>query len=242
LGGSVFVRQFPKKIEIVSPGGFPAGVTVENILWRQSPRNRRIAEALAKCGLIERSGQGANRMFENSIRESKPVPDFSGTDEFQVSVTLKGEVQDPLFLKFFEEVNRTTQVSLGMRDLLVLDKIRRDEKLPQDLRDRLAFLKDRGIIEIVGRGRGVRHILSRRFYKFVGEKGVYTRKLGLDRETNKALALKHLDHFDQAKIKDLEAALPALSRGKIHTLLRTLRNEGKIRRVGSKKGSVWVKI
>jgi ATP-dependent DNA helicase RecG len=71
LGASIFVRQFPRKLEIVSPGGFPPGITPENILCRQSPRNRRIAEALSRCGLVERSGQGVNRMFEECIKESK---------------------------------------------------------------------------------------------------------------------------------------------------------------------------
>jgi ATP-dependent DNA helicase RecG len=41
LAGSVFVRQFPRRIEIVSPGGLPQGITLENILDRQLPRNRR---------------------------------------------------------------------------------------------------------------------------------------------------------------------------------------------------------
>ena len=30
-GGSVFVRQFPRRLEVVSPGGFPAGITPENV-------------------------------------------------------------------------------------------------------------------------------------------------------------------------------------------------------------------
>jgi Putative ATP-dependent DNA helicase recG C-terminal len=83
LGASIFVRQFPRKLEIVSPGGFPPGITPENILWRQSPRNRRIAEALSRCSLVERSGQGVNRMFEECIKESKPWPDFAGSDDYQ---------------------------------------------------------------------------------------------------------------------------------------------------------------
>jgi ATP-dependent DNA helicase RecG len=80
LSGSVFVKQFPRHLEITSPGGFPAGITAENILDQQSPRNRRLAEAFARCGLIERSGQGMNRIFEETIRQSKPLPDFAGSD------------------------------------------------------------------------------------------------------------------------------------------------------------------
>ena len=48
LGGSVFVRQYPQRLEFVSPGGFPPGITSTNILNQQNPRNRRLAEALAR--------------------------------------------------------------------------------------------------------------------------------------------------------------------------------------------------
>ncbi|EQD75279.1 transcriptional regulator, partial [mine drainage metagenome] len=44
-GRSVFVRQWARRLEVVSPGGLPAGITPENILDQQNPRNRRLAEA-----------------------------------------------------------------------------------------------------------------------------------------------------------------------------------------------------
>ena len=72
--GSIFVRHFPRKLIIESPGGFPPGITTENILWKQLPRNRRLADSFAKCGLVERSGQGMDLMFERCIREGKALP------------------------------------------------------------------------------------------------------------------------------------------------------------------------
>ena len=97
LGGSIFIRQFPRRLEIDSPGGLPLGITLDNILDRQNPRNRRIAEILTRCGLVERSGQGMNLIYEDLIRQSKPAPDFSRTDQYQVGLTLHGTVQDPQF-------------------------------------------------------------------------------------------------------------------------------------------------
>jgi len=239
--GSVFIRQYPKKIEIVSPGGFPPGITPENILLRQSPRNRRIAEAFARCGLVERSGQGADRMFEESIKEGKPRPDFTGTDDFQVSLTLKGEVQNPRFLTFLQHV---TQEGLGpftTQDFLVLDSVQREEPVPQDLKDRLGFLKDRGIVEQTGRGRGAKPILSRRFYAFLGKKGVYTRKRGLDRETNKALLLRHIENFSQegSRLQDFLQVLPQLTRDQVQKLLGQLKNEGRIHFKGKAISVRW---
>lgn len=244
LHGSVFVRQYPKKIDIVSPGGFPPGITPENILLRQSPRNRRIAEAFARCGLVERSGQGADRMFEECIKESKPRPDFAGTDDYQVSLTLKGEVQNPRFLMFLQQVTLEGFGPFTTQDLLVLDAVQRDEPVPQNLKDRLIFLKERGIVEVMGRGRGARPILSRRFYAFLGKKGVYTRKRGLDRETNKALLLQHIEHFKQegSRLQDLLQVLPELTRSQVQKLLGELRAEGKVDVAGKTKSARWAPV
>lgn len=241
LAGSVFMRQFPRKLEIVSPGGFPPGIAPQNILWKQFPRNRRLAEVFAKCGLIERSGQGANRMFETCIKESKPQPDFTGTDAYQVSVILHGELQDPRFLMFLEQVGKETLDSFTTQDLLALDLIKREEPIPKELKDILSGFRDRGIIEIIGRGRGTRYILSRRFYGFLKKKGVYTRKHGLDRETNKALLLKHIKEFqkDGSQLKELTQVLPQITQNQVQKLLVELKNKGKIHCVGRTKAARW---
>lgn len=240
LGGSVFVRQYPRKIEIISPGGFPAGITVDNILYRQAPRNRRISEVLSKLGLMERSGQGVDKMFRLSISESKQPPDFSGTDNHQVKLTLHGEVKDLNFLRFLERIGQETHSTFSTEDLLILDYIREGKQISQNLRGRLVRLIDLGVIESLGgRGRGARYILAKRYYTFIGKKGIYTRKKGLDRETNKELIIKHLRHHKTGVITDFEEMLPALSRRQIHGLLKSLRKEGKVRLEGARRGSYW---
>ncbi len=130
---SVFIRQYPRRLEIVSPGGFLPGITPENFLWKQAPRNRRIAEAFAKCGLVERAGQGANRMLEECIKESKPLPDLSGTDEYQVALALRGEVQEPGFLRFLEKIGRERLAEFTTMDLLVIDLVHREQAVPEVL-------------------------------------------------------------------------------------------------------------
>lgn len=241
LGGSIFVRQFARRLEVVSPGGFPPGISEDNILWRQAPRNRRLAEIFAKCGLVERSGQGMNRMFEESIREGKPRPDFAGTDDYQVSVTLEGDIQDPQFLRFIEQVGRERLATFTTADFLVVDLVNREQPVPLDLKPHLAALVELGVIETVGRGKGTRYILSRSFYGFIGKKGVYTRKKGLDRETNKALLAKHIrdNRQDGAQLSELAEVLPALSRQRIQALLRELQSEEQIHVIGKTKGARW---
>jgi ATP-dependent DNA helicase RecG len=241
LPGSIFVRQFPRKLEIISPGGFPAGITRENLLWRQLPRNRRIAESCTKCGLVERSGQGANRMFEESIKEAKPTPTFDGTDEYQVCLTLHGEVQNPDFLRFLQQVGVERLATFTTHDLLVLNALQRNETVPEDLKSRIPGLVEQGVIERIGRGKGGRVILSRRFYAFLGKGGAYTRTRGLDHETNKALLVKHIQGNTEAgaAMKEFQQVLPACSRKQILRLLQELKSEGKAHSSGHTRASRW---
>lgn len=59
ITSEVVIRQYPHKITINNPGGFPKGVTIENILTVSStPRSRLLTDILEKTGLVERSGQG----------------------------------------------------------------------------------------------------------------------------------------------------------------------------------------
>jgi ATP-dependent DNA helicase RecG len=190
--GSVFVRQFQRRIEIVSPGGLPPGITPENILWQQNPRNRRLAEVLAKCGLVERAGQGFDMIFRECIRQSKPLPDFTRTDAHSVWITLLGDIQDPEFLRFLEEIGQERMASFATDDFIVVDLVHRDQPISDHLKSRIDPLLELGVIERLGHGRGSRLLLSRRFYRYLGKAGVYTRKHGLDRETNKALLLRHI--------------------------------------------------
>ncbi len=240
-GGSVFVRQYPRRIEIVSPGGFPVGIDQENLLWEQNPRNRRIAEVLARCGLVERAGQGFDLIYRQCIRQSKRLPDFSRTSAHSVWVTLHGEIQDPEFLRFLEEIGRERQAAFTTEDFLVIDLVHREQVVPAYLAPRLQGLREQGIIERTGRGRGTRHLLSRGFYRFLGKGGAYTRRRGLDRETNKALLVRHIEDSaaDGATLGDLQEVLPNLSRDQVQTLLRELKRAGQIDVRGATKAARW---
>ena len=241
LGGSVFVRQFPRRLEIISPGGFPPGITAQNILDQQNPRNRRLAEALGRCGLIERSGQGLNLMVESAIRQSKPLPDFAGSAAHEVRLKLEGTVRDPKFVRFLERLGEEKLRGFATYDFLALDAIAREISLNDLTRSRLPGLIEAGAVESQGRGRGTRYHLSRNLYASLGKPGAYTRKRGLDHETNKALLERHLADagIAGAPMADLVQVLPALSRAHVKRLLDELRAEGRARLMGEKRGSRW---
>jgi len=122
----VFIKQYPDELIITNAGGFPAGVSKENILTINSrPRSKRLSEVLQKTGFIERSGQGVDKMFSLCIMESKPLPDYSNTDATQVDLRLKAEITDGAFYLFVNKVQSERKDELNVFELLTLDKVRR---------------------------------------------------------------------------------------------------------------------
>jgi ATP-dependent DNA helicase RecG len=142
---------------------------------------------------------------------------------------------------FLEKIGRERDIVFSTHDLMVLDLVRRELPVPSELRSELKALTDEAIIESIGRGRGVRYFLSRGYYQFAGKQGVFTRKQGLDRETNKQLLLKHIRESgsDGAPLKDLNQVLIFLSDGQVRFLLQGLKSEGKITMRGYARGARW---
>jgi ATP-dependent DNA helicase RecG len=242
--GSIWVKQYPRKIVIASPGGFLSGITPSNMLWKQQPRNRRIADIFNKCGLVERAGQGADRIYEESIRQGKPLPDFAHTDEHEVVITLDGQIQDESFLRFLEKIGQERLASFNTEDFLVLDLVHKEQPIPStppELKFRLNHLVDLGIVERIGKGRGTRYMLCQQYYALAGKSGMYTRKRGLDKETNKELLLKHVrsNAKNGAKFNELHQVLPALSRDQIKQLLKELKTQALIHPQGKTSASTW---
>lgn len=236
--GSIWVRQYPRLLEIESPGGFPEGITPDNIRDRQKPRNRRIAEALARCGLVERSGQGMDLMFRQSVRQGKALPDAHRSDAHRVLLSLPGDVRDVRFLRFLEHVGDARLQHFSTDDFLLLDLVHRGEALPETLKLRIKGLLAAGVVERTGRGKV---ILSKKLYAFIGETGVHTRKQGLDRETEKELLLKHLRSAGPggAPVSELVQVLKDKTRGHVRGLLGELRDEGRVRSTGTTKAGRW---
>lgn len=238
MGGSVFIRQYRDRLKVESPGGFPIGISLDNILDRQLPRNRRIAEILALCGLVERSGQGMNLIYELSVKESKQLPDFTGTDENFVSITLNGMVLDTKMLSFINQIGNERMEALSTGDFLVINALYYEANVPQNLQPNIKRLVELGIVEHIGRNK---YVLARGLYAAVGKTGVHTRVVGLDRGTNKELLLKHIrKNGDQGTpFKELQQVLPGQSRNQLQVLMRELRKENRVYCDGKTRAAKW---
>ncbi len=238
MGGSVFIRQYRDRLVVESPGGFPNGISLDNILNRQLPRNRRIAEILALCGLVERSGQGMNIIYELSIKEAKELPDFTGTDENFVSITLHGLVLDVKMLSLINQIGSAQMETLSTEDFLVINALYHEMSVSESLRSRYKRLTEMGIVEHAGRNK---YVLARGLYAAIGETGVHTRVTGLDKNTNMELLFKHIRENGEkgTPFRELQQVLPSHNRRQIQSLLNELRKEKRICCQGRTSAAKW---
>ena len=237
-GGSIFVRQYRDRLVVESPGGFPFGITLDNVLDRQLPRNRCIAEIFALCGMVERSGQGMNLMFELSVQEAKPLPDFTGTDDFFVIVTLNGLILDKAMLSVINRISENCGELLSTEDFLTIDALYHERSLTPKMQSRLDRLTEMGIVEHIGRKK---YVLARSLYAATGKSGVHTRRVGLDRDTNKELLLKHIRQNNDVgtPFNELQQVLPSLSRNQIQRLMKELKGDERVVCTGKTSAARW---
>ncbi|MGH3873548.1 MAG: ATP-binding protein [Pseudonocardiaceae bacterium] len=78
-------------MEVSSPGGFPEGIRLDNLLVAApQPRSPLLADAFKRTGLVERTGRGINRMFAEQLRVGRPAPDYGRSTDRQVVAVLPG--------------------------------------------------------------------------------------------------------------------------------------------------------
>ena len=237
-GKSIFLKASPKEFFVESPGGLVAGVTLENILQTSVWRNRKIAEVLEKTDLVERSGQGMDDIFELTIRDGKGIPNLTKTDQFAVRVTIPAELKDANFVKFLAKVAQQKQINFSFEEIYALEQIREQEKVQNpEFKKKLFRL---GLLERVGKGRGIKYMLTQKYYEFAGKLGVHTRLTGLARTRDKEFILEHLRTKGRGTKKEIQDLLRAENIIYIQNLLQELKKEGRIQNSGKGAGSFWI--
>jgi ATP-dependent DNA helicase RecG len=86
-GRRIEIRMYSDRLEVISPGGLPGFITVENIIDEHYSRNPRIVNGLFQWGYIEELGLGIDRMMEVMQQSGLRPPTFDARP-YSFAVTL----------------------------------------------------------------------------------------------------------------------------------------------------------
>ena len=237
FGSEIVIKQYPLKFTIINGGGFPHGVTVENLLTTPStPRNRLIADVLSKTGVVERSGQGVDKIFLYTLSEGKPAPDYSRTDDFNVTATILATVKDTGFALYVQEIQDSLpdDQKLTVFDVLALCEIRDGAKRPSN-RETALKLEKLGFIEKHGKTNAQYYILPRKYYELSGDLGTYSLMTDWDINQMWAVLCPFLEKYGRAKRSEINKVLGShISDKQFRNFIDELKGRGLVRTEGER--------
>lgn len=216
------IKLYPELFVVMNAGGFPLGVSQENLLEVQStPRNRLLSEVLVATGVGERSGQGVDKIYRITLSEGKDLPDYSHSDNFRVELRIDAAIKDAAFAIFIESEQRDLdpEERLSVLEVMGLDAIRRgkSESVPKEI---ISKLLSRKLIEKRGKTRATHYILAKSYYETCGQNAEYTNEQEWGVEQALPHLLSHFKSFKTAKMKDFAALLePHLTRRQVRSLI-----------------------
>lgn len=241
IGSEIVVKQYPNKLCVISPGGFPLGVTLNNMLTVSStPRNRLLADVLAKTGIVERSGQGMDIIFRLTLSEGKQKPDYEKTDDYQVTAILSAVVKEPAFALFIQAIQQELPENqkLSVFDIMTFSAIR-EGKQPWD-KDIAKRLYELGYLEKRGKTSAVRYIMPRRYYELTGNMTEYSNLIDWDDEQVWAVLFPYLNKYGKAKKTDISKLLMShISDSQLRRVIERFTDKGLIIKSGKTVNTVY---
>lgn len=248
--GAVHVQWHPDRIEISNPGGFPEGVTLDNLLVTPPrPRNPLLADAFKRAGIVERTARGIDTIFYEQVRNGRPAPSYERSTPTDVVLVLAGGKANLDFVRLVVEESQAGR-PLSLDELLVLNGLWQErritthqaarliQKSESEARAVLERLVEAGLIEGRGAGRGRAYHLSAATYRRLGEEAAYVRAKGFERPQMEHMILDYVRAHGRITRHEV-AELCKLSPDQAYRILKKLVEEGRLIQIGTKKGAYY---
>lgn len=249
--GPISVQLTESMFRVSSPGGFPAGITLANLLQDSRPRSPILAEAFKRAGLVDRAGRGISLMYQALLRAGRGEPDYSATNERAVIVTMATSDADLALVRFLMEYETSTNTNLNLHQLRILHELRAlgPQTAPELIeslheptnvtRNQLTRLAEMGIVEPRGSGRSRRHHLTASFYR-LAEASEYVRLQDTDPIQQEHMVMSYVDQFGRIT-RGKAAELCRLSPEQARALLRRLVLGGELQLHGERRGAYYTR-
>jgi ATP-dependent DNA helicase RecG len=163
-GRRVEVRMYEDRLEVISPGGLPGYMTLDNLIDEHFSRNPRLVAGLFEWGYIEELGLGIDRMIEEMLQFGHPPPEFRATP-YSFTVKLYSRLDRPPEMHWDSNMNERQMRAMAFlrtngritnRDYQALCPDVSSETLRLDLVD----LVDKGLLLKIGDKKGTYYILK----------------------------------------------------------------------------------
>ncbi len=163
-GRRIEIRMYADRLEVISPGGLPGYMTLDNLVEEHFSRNPRLVNGLYQWGYIEELGLGIDQMIEDMVQAGHEPPQFNAQPH-SFTVTLSNKRERPPMPKWTQSMNeRQTRALAYIRENGSITSREYQQLCPsvsaETLRRDLADLVERGLLLKIGSKKGTNYILK----------------------------------------------------------------------------------
>lgn len=164
-GRRVEIRMYEDRLEVISPGGLPGYITLDNIVEEHFSRNPRLVAGLFQWGYIEELGLGIDRMIEEMLEYGHAAPEFEAKP-YSFTVRLQNKLERiPSQKQWPSNMNERQMKAMSYLEQEGRITNRDYRQLcpdvnPETLRLDLVDLVDKGLILKIGDKKGTYYILK----------------------------------------------------------------------------------
>lgn len=248
---AVHVRLDDHGLTVSNPGGLMEGVTLNNLLTTEPrPRNRALADAMKRIGIVERSGRGVDTIYRGMLKFGRPAPDYGRTDVHNVVLQLPTVPADLAFRRMVVDIEGQRGAELPIDSLIALAALREFKRLSaEDLAEHiqrdagnakrtLEALNEAGLVEAHGNTRGRSYTLSASVYSVVSDKAAYTRQIGFTQVQHPEMVLNYVRQHGRIQRNEV-MALCHLSESQVKALLQRMKDEARLEQHGVRRWAFY---
>ncbi len=206
-----------------------------------------LSDILKRVGLAERTGRGVDKIYEESLKYGRPLPDYSQSTREYVRLFIPRVGLDEDFTLALMEAGRKSRVGFSVQALLVLNALRSDGPMKLD-----ELVKETGlgssVVEVVLGNLQECSLVEQAgtkkepaFSLVLKRPGLDVIKKDVDDGPSSDFVQKALDLAGSAGRVDRDDLMAlGLSPGQAYRILRKMRDEGLLRLVGGGRSSYYV--
>jgi ATP-dependent DNA helicase RecG len=225
-GSRIVLEEVGSQLKFINAGSFVDGEPVDYVDGARTPvtyRNRWLASAMSRVGMIDKAGFGIKDMFGKQRERYLPLPDYDESSLNETVFKVYGHAIDENYSRLLME-----RSDLSTEQVVWLDRVQK--KLPIGSVE-AAKLRRAGLID----GRKPNLFVSLDVANLTDRRAEYTRLRGLGDMHFKQLVVQHLKNFKEATGTELRKVIfdklpdvltPQQRQNKATNLLSAIRMKG----------------
>lgn len=244
ISGDIFIEVYPNRVTITSPGGFPIGISKNNILHERHRRNPHLINLLSVLKLMEGEGSGYDLVYQKLAMDAKPLPQIENSFN-KVAVTVYASAIDTGVVSILDYIDK--HFLLSQKEYITLGIIATEKKIlstqlalklqlnsEDKMRSWIGSLIDKNILVSQGIKKGTEYLLNPELFK-QAKLDIAPSLKTIEPYKLEALIIEDLKYNGRSQLSEIQKRIPEVLKEDIQKTVYRMVENNQIETEGAKR-------